>query len=90
MLVAQHPSRSRSLLCATHPRRSAVVDLAVLDLGHGPASRRQDCCRSLQSPQTAPGLYPDTISHPVMKLKNTLRHLRGAELITHLGLEYYD
>jgi len=26
----------------------------------------------------------------VMKLKNTLRHLRGEELITHLGLEYYD
>jgi myo-inositol-1-phosphate synthase len=25
-----------------------------------------------------------------MKLKNTLRYLRGEELITHLGLEYYD
>jgi myo-inositol-1-phosphate synthase len=25
-----------------------------------------------------------------MNLKNTLRHLRGEELITHLGLEYYD
>jgi len=25
-----------------------------------------------------------------MKLKNTLRHLRGEELITHLGNEYYD
>jgi myo-inositol-1-phosphate synthase len=25
-----------------------------------------------------------------MKLKNTLRHLRGEHLITHLGLEYYD
>jgi myo-inositol-1-phosphate synthase len=25
-----------------------------------------------------------------MKLKNTLRHLKGEELITHLGLEYYD
>jgi len=25
-----------------------------------------------------------------MKLKNTLRHLRGEALITHLGLEYYD
>jgi myo-inositol-1-phosphate synthase len=25
-----------------------------------------------------------------MKLKNTLRHLRGEDLITHLGLEYYD
>jgi hypothetical protein len=26
----------------------------------------------------------------VMKLKNTLRYLRGEEMITHLGLEYYD
>jgi myo-inositol-1-phosphate synthase len=25
-----------------------------------------------------------------MKLKNTLRHLMGEELITHLGREYYD
>jgi len=25
-----------------------------------------------------------------MKLKNTLRYMRGEELITHLGLEYYD
>ncbi len=26
----------------------------------------------------------------LMKLKNTLRYLKGEELITHLGLEYYD
>jgi len=25
-----------------------------------------------------------------MKLKNTLRYLKGEQLITHLGLEYYD
>jgi myo-inositol-1-phosphate synthase len=25
-----------------------------------------------------------------MKLKNTLRYLRGEDLITHLGMEYYD
>jgi hypothetical protein len=25
-----------------------------------------------------------------MKLKNTLRHIQGESLITHLGLEYYD
>jgi hypothetical protein len=25
-----------------------------------------------------------------MKLKNTLRHMQGEELITHLGREYYD
>jgi myo-inositol-1-phosphate synthase len=25
-----------------------------------------------------------------MKLKNTLRHIMGHALITHLGLDYYD
>ena len=45
----------------------------------------------LKSPQTAPGLYPEhDIFIQQMKLKNTLRHIMGQELITHLGLEYYD
>ncbi|HKX85013.1 MAG TPA: inositol-3-phosphate synthase [Pyrinomonadaceae bacterium] len=44
-----------------------------------------------KSPQTAPGLYPEhDIFIQLMKLKNTLRHLKGEDLITHLGLEYYD
>jgi myo-inositol-1-phosphate synthase len=44
-----------------------------------------------KSPMTAPGLYPEhDIFIQLMKLKNTLRYLKGEELITHLGLEYYD
>jgi myo-inositol-1-phosphate synthase len=44
-----------------------------------------------KSPMTAPGLYPEhDLFIQLMKLKNTLRHLRREELITHLGLEYYD
>jgi len=44
-----------------------------------------------KAPQTAPGLYPEhDLFIQLMKLKNTLRHLRGEEMITHLGLEYYD
>lgn len=44
-----------------------------------------------KAPQTAPGLYPEhDLFIQLMKLKNTLRHLRGEDLITHLGLEYYD
>ncbi|MEP6945590.1 MAG: inositol-3-phosphate synthase [Acidobacteriota bacterium] len=44
-----------------------------------------------KAPQTAPGLYPEhDLFIQLMKLKNTLRHMRGEELITHLGLEYYD
>jgi myo-inositol-1-phosphate synthase len=44
-----------------------------------------------KSPMTAPGLYPEhDIFIQLMKLKNTLRHMRGEDLITHLGLEYYD
>ncbi len=44
-----------------------------------------------KSPQTAAGLYPEhDLFIQSMKLKNTLRHIMGADLITHLGLEYYD
>jgi myo-inositol-1-phosphate synthase len=44
-----------------------------------------------KSPMTAPGLYPEhDLFIQSMKLKNTLRHLKGEDLITHLGLEYYD
>jgi myo-inositol-1-phosphate synthase len=44
-----------------------------------------------KSPMCAPGLYPEhDLFIQLMKLKNTLRHLKGEELITHLGLEYYD
>jgi myo-inositol-1-phosphate synthase len=44
-----------------------------------------------KSPMCAPELYPEhDLFIQLMKLKNTLRHLMGEELITHLGLEYYD
>ena len=45
----------------------------------------------LKSPQTAEGLYPEhDLFIQSMKLKNTLRHIMGEDLITHLGQEYYD
>lgn len=44
-----------------------------------------------KSPMYAEGLYPEhDLFIQLMKLKNTLRYLKGEELITHLGLEYYD
>jgi len=44
-----------------------------------------------KSPMHARGLYPEhDLFIQMMKLKNTLRFLRGEELITHLGHEYYD
>jgi myo-inositol-1-phosphate synthase len=44
-----------------------------------------------KSPIHARGLYAEhDLFIQLMKLKNTLRHLRGEDLITHLGLEYYD
>ena len=44
-----------------------------------------------KAPMTAPGLYPEhDIFIQLMKLKNTLRWMRGEDLITHLGQEYYD
>jgi hypothetical protein len=39
----------------------------------------------------APGLYAEhDLFIQLTKLKNTLRFLAGEELVTHLGLEYYD
>lgn len=44
-----------------------------------------------KSPMAAPGLNPEhDLFIQYMKLKNTLRWLQGEELITHLGIEYYD
>ncbi|MEM6964944.1 MAG: inositol-3-phosphate synthase [Bacteroidota bacterium] len=44
-----------------------------------------------KSPQVGAGLYPQ---HDLFKQKeklfNTLRHLAGEDLITHLGLDYYE
>jgi myo-inositol-1-phosphate synthase len=44
-----------------------------------------------KSPMTPQGLYPEhDLFIQSMKLKNTMRHIMGEGLITHLGLEYYD
>ena len=43
-----------------------------------------------KAPDSAPGVYPEhDLFIQSMKLKNTLRHVMGADLITHLGLDYY-
>ena len=43
-----------------------------------------------KSPMTLPELYPEhDLFIQLMKLKNTLRYLKGEEPITHLGLDYY-
>jgi myo-inositol-1-phosphate synthase len=44
-----------------------------------------------KAPMHAKDLYPEhDLFIQLMKLKNTLRYLKGEELITHLGREYYD
>ncbi len=44
-----------------------------------------------KSPMTAPGLQPENdLFIQQTKLKNTLRYMMKEDLITHLGLEYYD
>jgi myo-inositol-1-phosphate synthase len=44
-----------------------------------------------KSPMHGPGLYPEhDLFIQLMKLKNTLRWIKGERLITHLGTEYYD
>jgi len=71
-----------------------VLDLALfMDLAQraGMKGIQEWLSFYFKSPQVAPGLYPEhDLFIQLMKLKNTLRHLQGEELITHLGLEYYD
>jgi len=71
-----------------------VLDLALfMDLAQRSGMRgiQEWLSFYFKSPMTAPGLYPEhDLFIQLMKLKNTLRYLRGEELITHLGLEYYD
>jgi myo-inositol-1-phosphate synthase len=71
-----------------------VLDLALfLDLAQrcGMRGVQEWLSFYFKSPMTAPQLYPEhDIFIQLMKLKNTLRHLKGEDLITHLGLEYYD
>lgn len=44
-----------------------------------------------KSPQTMEGLSPEhDIFKQLMKMQNTLRHIMGEDLITHLGLDYYQ
>ena len=71
-----------------------VLDLALfLDLAQraGMKGVQEWLSFYFKSPQTAPGLYPEhDLFIQLKKLKNTLRHMMGEELITHLGREYYE
>ena len=71
-----------------------VLDLAMfLDLAQRAGMRgiQEWLSFYFKSPMAAEGLYPEhDIFIQLMKLKNTLRWMRGEDLITHLGLEYYD
>jgi myo-inositol-1-phosphate synthase len=71
-----------------------VLDLALfMDLAHraGMQGIQEWLSFYFKSPMTAPDLYPEhDLFIQLMKLKNTLRYMRGEDMITHLGAEYYD
>ncbi|MET0213647.1 MAG: inositol-3-phosphate synthase [Vicinamibacterales bacterium] len=71
-----------------------VLDVALfLDLAKrtGMSGIQEWLSFYFKSPMAAAGLYPEhDLFIQLMKLKNTLRYLRGEDLITHLGREYYD
>jgi myo-inositol-1-phosphate synthase len=71
-----------------------VLDVALfMDLAKrsGMAGIQEWLSFYFKSPMHAPGLYPEhDLFIQLMKLKNTLRYLKGEDLITHLGREYYD
>jgi myo-inositol-1-phosphate synthase len=71
-----------------------VLDLALfMDLAQrcGWSGIQEWLSFYFKSPMVAPQLYPEhDLFIQLMKLKNTLRYLKGEDLITHLGMEYYD
>jgi myo-inositol-1-phosphate synthase len=71
-----------------------VLDLALfLDLARraGMHGIQEWLSFYFKSPMTLPELYPEhDLFIQLMKLKNTLRYLKGEEQITHLGLDYYE
>jgi myo-inositol-1-phosphate synthase len=71
-----------------------VLDLALfLDLARrsGMHGIQEWLSFYFKSPMTRPELYPEhDLFIQQMKLKNTLRYLRGEDQITHLGLDYYQ
>lgn len=71
-----------------------VLDLALfMDLAQraGMSGIQEWLSFYFKSPQTAPGLKPEhDIFKQLIKLQNTLRHMMGEDLITHLGLDYYQ
>ena len=71
-----------------------VLDLVLfLDLAHrtGMKGIQEWLSFYFKSPMHAPAVYPEhDLFIQLTKLKNTLRHIMGEELITHLGIEYYQ
>ncbi len=71
-----------------------VLDLALfMDLAKRTGKRgiQEWLSFYFKAPQHAEGLYPEhDLFIQLMKLKNTLRDMKGEDLITHLGQEYYD
>lgn len=71
-----------------------VLDLALfMDLAKraGMSGIQEWLSFYFKSPQTAAGLHPEhDIFKQLIKLQNTLRHMMGEDLITHLGLDYYQ
>jgi myo-inositol-1-phosphate synthase len=69
-----------------------VLDLALfLDLAQrsGRAGMQEWLSFYFKSPMHAAEVYPEhDLSIQLTKLKNTLRHLQGEEMLTHLGAEY--
>ena len=70
-----------------------VLDVALfLDLASSRGcSGFRSGSRSTSRARCTRGLYPEhNLFIQLMNLKNTLRYLKGEELDSHLGREYYD
>jgi myo-inositol-1-phosphate synthase len=66
------------------------MDLAARTRACAASASRSGSASTSRPPTAPPGVYPEhDLFIQSMKLKNTLRHIMGEDLITHLGLDYY-
>ena len=91
LMVGQRIREKRQDRGLTLRNLSEQVKISVARLSEIENDRHVPNVAQSSAIAAAPGLSPEhDIFIQQMKLKNTLRWMKGQNLITHLGLDYYD
>ncbi len=74
-----------------HLRSWPTLSHQAVESDLGLPGRHEAAVYTMGPTRHAASLYPEhDLFVQLTKLKNTLRHIMGETLITHLGLDYYD